>query len=79
MTDRDIGAGVSALREERRVTATDLARRAGICQPQISRLDNGPQGFRSGTLLKIAKVLGKLSSYSMTNGKKWEAYERGRR
>ncbi len=49
VTNRDIGVRVSALRQERRMTTTDLARRVGICQPQISRLENGQQGFRPST------------------------------
>ena len=69
MTNRDIGARVSALRQERKVTASDFARRVGISQPQISRLENGLQGFRSGTLIKIAKALGKPSFYFMMTDK----------
>ena len=79
MTNRDIGARVSALRQERGLTTTKLARRVGISQAQISRLENGLQGFRSGTLLKIAKALGKPPFYFMMNDKQREAYERGRR
>ena len=79
MTNRDIGTRVSALRQERGMTTTELAGRVGISQAQISRLENGLQGFRSGTLLKIAKALGKPPFYFMMNDKQWEAYERGRR
>ena len=64
MTNRDIGARVSALRQERKMTTTDLARRVGISQAQISRLENGLQGFRSGTLLKMAKALGKPGPFT---------------
>ena len=78
MTNRDIGARVKAVREARRITATDFSRRVGISQPQISRLENGLQGFRSDTLFKIAKALGRPPFYSFMKGKQWEAYERGR-
>jgi len=67
MTKRDIGARVSALRQERGTTMTDLARRVGISQAQVSRLENGLQGFRSGTLMKIAKALGRPPFYFMMN------------
>jgi len=79
MTNRDIGARVKAVRQDRKMTTTDLARRVGISQAQISRLENGLQGFRSGTLIKIAKALGKPPFYFMMNDEQWEAYERGRR
>ncbi len=49
MTNRDIGARVKAVREDRKMTTTDLARRVGISQAQISRLENGLQGFRPST------------------------------
>jgi DNA-binding XRE family transcriptional regulator len=49
MANRDIGARVKVIREARRMTTTDLARRVGISQAQISRLENGLQGFRPST------------------------------
>ena len=79
MTNRDIGTRAQALRQERKMTTTDLARRVGISQAQISRLENGLRGFRSGTLLKIAKALGKPPFYFLMNDRQWEACERGRR
>ena len=79
MTNRDIGVRVSALRQELGMTTTELARRVGISQAQISRLENGLQGFRSSTLFKIAKALGKQPFYFLMNDKQWNAYEKGRR
>ena len=79
MTNRDIGARVAALRQVRRLTTTQLAERVGISQAQISRLENGLQGFRSTTLFSIAKALGKPPFYFMMNDRQWEAYERGKR
>ena len=57
MKQKDIGATVRTIRTELGMTTTDLAKKVGISQAQISRLENGQQGFRSGTLVKIAKVL----------------------
>ncbi|MHC4198473.1 MAG: helix-turn-helix domain-containing protein [Planctomycetota bacterium] len=57
MKAKDIGLTVKALRTELGMTTTDLAKKVGISQAQISRLENGQQGFRSGTLVKIAKAL----------------------
>ncbi len=58
MDSKEIGGKVSALRGKLDMTATELARRVGISQAQISRLENGKQGFRSYTLNRIAKALG---------------------
>ncbi len=57
MKQKDIGATVRAIRTELGMTTTDLAKKVDISQAQISRLENGQQGFRSGTLVKIARVL----------------------
>ncbi len=57
MKPKDIGMTVKNLRSQLGMTTTDLAKKVGISQAQISRLENGQQGFRSGTLVKIAKVL----------------------
>ena len=57
MKAKDIGSTVKKLRAGLGMTTTELAKKVGISQAQISRLENGQQGFRSGTLVKIAKTL----------------------
>ena len=57
LTQKDIGRTVRERRQELNMSTSVLARKAEISQPQISRLENGQQGFRSGTLVKIAKAL----------------------
>ena len=57
MKPKQIGATVKTLRRELGLTTTDLAKRVGISQAQVSRLENGQQGFRSATLIKIAKAI----------------------
>ncbi len=57
MKPKEIGATVRAIRTELGMTTTALAAEVGISQAQISRLENGQQGFRSGTLVEIAKAL----------------------
>ena len=54
----DAGRRVSELRKKRGMTLTQLARLTGLSPGQISRLENGKQGFRSATLIKVAKALG---------------------
>ena len=56
-TNRLMGQKLAAFRKGLNLTATELAEMVGISQPQISRLENGKQGFRSATLTKIAQVL----------------------
>ena len=58
MTDREIGLKVNKLRQEQGMTTTELAKRVGVSQAQISRLENGKQGFRSRTLARIGEALG---------------------
>ena len=57
MKSKDIGMNVRSIRTELGMTTTELGRKVGVSQAQISRLENGQQGFRSGTLVKIAKSL----------------------
>ena len=57
MDDRNIGRKIAQLRKEQGLSSTELAQRAGLSQPQISRLENGKQGFRSETLARIAAAL----------------------
>jgi transcriptional regulator with XRE-family HTH domain len=58
MDQRVIGAKVSSIRHAQGLTTSQLANKVGISQAQISRLENGKQGFRSSTMDKIAKALG---------------------
>jgi transcriptional regulator with XRE-family HTH domain len=53
----DIGASVRFFRQQMGASTTVIAKKAGISQAQMSRLENNQQGFRSGTLIKIAKAL----------------------
>ncbi len=57
MNQKDIGKTVRALRTELGITTTKLADMVRVSQAQISRLETGQQGFRSPTLVKIAKAL----------------------
>jgi transcriptional regulator with XRE-family HTH domain len=57
MKPKDIGSIVKTRRAELDMTTTVLAKKVKISQAQISRLENGQQGFRSGTLVKIAEAL----------------------
>ena len=57
MDNRSIGEKISSLRERQGLTTMQLAEKVGVSQAQISRLENGKQGFRTVTLVKIATAL----------------------
>ena len=76
MKAKDIGTTVKQLRTELGMTTTDLAKKVRISQAQISRLENGQQGFRSGTLVKIAKAL-KVPPFRMfMTDKEWAKWKK---
>lgn len=58
MNNETVGSRIRELRLERGMTTTELARRIGISHPQVSRLENGRQNFRTQTLARIAAALG---------------------
>jgi len=74
VTEKQIGLRVSKLREQQGLTTTALAERVGISQAQISRLENGKQGFRSSTLVKIAQALGVKPAHFWTEGEGEPSY-----
>ncbi len=55
---RSVGRQMRMRREDLGISATGFAKKVGLSQAQVSRLENGHQGFRSGTLARIAKALG---------------------
>ncbi len=56
--NKAIGEKVRELARARGGTTITLAKAIGVSQAQVSRLENGLQGFRSATLLKISIALG---------------------
>ncbi len=78
MKAKDIGATVRAIRTELGLTTTVLASKVGISQAQISRLENGQQGFRSGTLVKLAKALKVPPFRLFMTDKEWAKWKRAR-
>ena len=56
--NKKIGKKVRDMARERGATTITLAKAIGVSQAQVSRLENGLQGFRSATLLKISMALG---------------------
>ena len=54
---RAIGKAVREARLELGITMTAFAKKVGVSQAQISRLEDGQQGFRTRTMQKIAEAL----------------------
>jgi transcriptional regulator with XRE-family HTH domain len=54
---KDIGLVVKTRRSELKLTTTALAKKVRISQAQISRLENGEQGFRSDMVERLAEAL----------------------
>ena len=52
-----IASRIREVRLNKGMTTTEVAKKVGVSQAQISRLENAQQGFRSDTLEKIAKAL----------------------
>jgi transcriptional regulator with XRE-family HTH domain len=68
MDQKAIGMKIRDLRSRMGLTTVTLARKMRLSQAQISRLENGLQGFRSATLLKFSKVLGVPPIYFFVDG-----------
>ena len=49
-----IGAQLAAVREEEKLTQTQLAARAGMASSKVSAIENQPQNLELGTLIKLA-------------------------
>lgn len=78
MKSKEIGATVRQLRTAQGKTSTDLAKKVGVSQPQISRLEIGQQGFRSEILMKIAKALKVPTFRLLMTEKDWERWKRAK-
>lgn len=63
MDRKRIGQQIARRRKQLGLSTTELARRVHLSQPQISRLENGQQGFRSETLTRISSALGVPPAY----------------
>ncbi len=78
MKAKDIGATVRAIRKELGMTTTDLGRKIGISQAQISRLECGQQGFRSDVVLRMAKAIKVPPFRLFMTDAEWKKWQRAR-
>lgn len=68
MDQKGIGQKIRDLRSKMGLTTVTLAKRVKLSQAQVSRLENGLQGFRSATLIKFAKALDVAPIYFFVEG-----------
>lgn len=68
MNQKEIGHKIRELRSRQGLTTISLAKKVKLSQAQVSRLENGLQGFRSATLIKFAKALGVPPIYFFVEG-----------
>lgn len=55
-----IGAQLAKIRQQKRLSQTELAARVGMSGPNISRIENSPsQNMTIGTLVRLARALGR--------------------
>lgn len=60
-TDASIGEGVRGIRRDRHMTMEEFSKSLGVSQSQLSRLENGLQGWRSAILRKLARAVGPIA------------------
>jgi len=68
MNQKSIGKKIRELRFKMGLTGVMLAKKVRMSQAQVSRLENGLQGFRSATLIRFSKVLGVPPVYFFVEG-----------
>ena len=78
MTIKEMGETVRAIRQKLGMSTTELAKHVGISQAQISRLENGLQGFRSETAFRISKALKVPVFRLFMNDAEWKKWSKKR-
>lgn len=59
---RQLGSNVATWRKLQHLTAQQLAERAGVSRPTISKLEHGDLGIGLGVLLEVLRALGQLDA-----------------
>jgi HTH-type transcriptional regulator / antitoxin HipB len=54
----EVGTQIAKLRERKKLNQTQLAARANMSTPKISRIESKPTNVQLDTLIRIAKALG---------------------
>ncbi len=75
MNQRNIAKKIKDLRTQLGISGPELAKKVGVTQAQISRLENGLQGFRADTLLRFSKAFGVPPVYFFVDGNEAQTKE----
>jgi len=59
---RDMGTNIATWRKLQNLTAQQLAERAGVSRPTISKLEHGDLGVGLGVVLEVLRALGRLDA-----------------
>lgn len=59
---RQLGENIATWRKLQNLTAAQLAERAGVSRPTISKLEHGSLGVGLGVLLEVLRALGQLDA-----------------
>ncbi len=59
---RQIGENIAVWRRFQNLTAEQLAERAGVSRPTISKLERGDLGVGLGVVLEVLRALGQLDA-----------------
>jgi len=66
-----IGKKIAGVRREQGLSQKDLARKVGVSQQLISRIEKGGENISLGTLVNISKALKKEIEINFLNGNKY--------
>jgi DNA-binding XRE family transcriptional regulator len=61
-----MGLRIKQLREKLGVSAAELGRMCGICQPSLSRVENEHRAFSAWSAVKLARALGTMVEWLVT-------------
>ncbi|MGD9793016.1 MAG: helix-turn-helix domain-containing protein [Acidimicrobiia bacterium] len=59
---RQVGLNIATWRKLQNLTGQQLAERAGVSRPTISKLEHGDLGVGLGVLLEVLRALGQLDA-----------------
>jgi transcriptional regulator with XRE-family HTH domain len=66
----NIGIQIANLRAKHRMNQTQLAARARMSAPKVSRIENGPANVQLDTLIRLAQALGARLEVRLVEEKK---------
>ena len=69
LSSLDIGVQIAKLRAKHRMNQTQLAARARMSAPKVSRIESRPANVQLDTLIRLAQALGARVEVRLVEGK----------